>query len=153
MLIGISAQKNKPNKIFTPLDPETNSGKFIQQIENQLPQISFYKTNLIKCAPLNSDNKIRYPTTEEYQTCFSHLENEIKKTNPKTIILLGEKVANFITNKLQIKKEKYKPIPYNNKIIIYIDHPSYIMIYKRKQLKKYQNEIIKLLSNNLTLHK
>jgi uracil-DNA glycosylase len=147
MLIGISSQKNTNTKTFTPLDSSTNSGKFISLLEKHLPNKTFYKTNLIKCAPLNSQNKIRYPTNQEFEKCFPHLKQEIKKVNPKTIILLGKHVTTFLSKKLNLNLKKYHPTKHNNTTILPIDHPSYIMIYKRKQLKQYRDKIIKIIKS------
>jgi len=147
MIVGISSQKDKEGEKLKPLDIKTNSGKFIKQIEDELKHLTFYKTNLVKYVPLNEKNKIRYPTTKELNSSFNELEIEIKKVNPKIIILLGRQVAEFITKKYEIKKEKYKSVSYSNKHIIYIDHPSYLIIYKRKQLKEYKEKIVKLIKN------
>ena len=148
MIIGISAQKNKDNKKFSPLDKDTNSGKFIDEIERSLSKETFYRTNLLKCAPLDNKEKIRYPKKEEYEKCFNNLEYEIKKIRPKIIITLGNKVSDFISKKFKISKEKYKKIKYNDMTIIHIDHPSYIMIYKRKNMDDYKNIILKLLDSS-----
>ena len=147
MLIGISSQKNTPTKTFTPLDPSTNSGKFISQLETALPNKTFHKTNLIKCAPLNSQNKIRYPTNQEFEKCFPYLKQEIKKVNPKTIILLGRHVTTFLSKKLNLNLKKYHPTKYNGTTILPIDHPSYIMIYKRKQLEQYRDKILNIIKS------
>lgn len=149
IIIGLSSQKDKKGHELLPLDIKTNSGKFIKQIEDELAHLTFHKTNLVKYVPLDKENKIRYPTIEEFNSCFNHLESEIEKVNPKIIILLGEKVANFITKKYKIEKEKYKATQYKDKQIICIDHPSYLMIYKRKQIENYSDKIIKLINDCL----
>ena len=147
MFIGISSQKNTKDKIFEPLDEKTNSGKFISQIEKLLTGKTFYKTNLVKCAPLDSENKIRSPTQNEITLCFPNLKEEIKNVKPKVIILLGKQVSEAISNNFSLRLKKYTTTKYGNITIIPIDHPSYIMIYKRKQLRKYLSTIAKLLRN------
>lgn len=147
IIIGISSQKNSETKVFTPLDSSTNSGKFISLLENSMPDKTFYKTNLVKCAPLNSGGKIRYPSQEELEKCFSHLENEIEMVKPKIIITLGNQVASFVSEKFGIKLEKYVLTKFNGVSILPIDHPSYIMIYKRKQLEQYKNRVVGIIKN------
>ncbi|MDA3836654.1 MAG: hypothetical protein PF542_03450 [Nanoarchaeota archaeon] len=147
MWVGISSQQNKKELVFNPLDGRTNSGKFVNLIESKLPKVSFYKTNLVKCLPLDSKGKIRYPTTKEYTLCFNHLSEEISTVNPKIIILLGNSVSKFVCEKFNINGEKYLPIRYKDKIIVTIDHPSYIMIYKRKKIDEYIDTIIEIIKN------
>jgi len=65
MWVGLSAKKIKEKKYSYPLASDTNSGKVILEIEKMLPNISFYKTNLVKCLPLNEKGKIRYPNNHE----------------------------------------------------------------------------------------
>lgn len=145
MVIGISAQRNTPNKTFTPLDELSTTGKFIANLEKDFPNKTFYKTNLVKCAPISDQNKIRYPTNQESEKCFQHLEREIKAVNPKTIILLGRHVTTFLSKKFKLELKKYNSTRYKNMTIIPVDHPSYIMIYKRKQSEQYKNKIVNLL--------
>ena len=145
MIIGISSKKNSSTKTFSPLDISTNSGKFILQLEKSLKDKTFYKTNLIKCAPLSDDGKIRYPTNFELNSCLPHLEQEIKTVNPKIIITLGKQVTDFISELFELPLPKYQTTTYKNFAILPIDHPSYIMIYKRKQIKQYKNKITDLI--------
>ncbi len=142
MVIGISSKKNSGNKIFHPLDSSTNSGKFISQLEKSLKDTTFYKTNLIKCAPLTSDGKMRYPTTSEINACLPHLKQEIKTVQPKVIITLGRQVTNFTSTLFELSLKKYHITHHKNFKILPIDHPSYLMIYKRKELEHYK-QIIK----------
>ena len=147
MFIGISSQKNSLQKIFQPLDISTNSGKFITQLETALPNQTSHKTNLIKCAPLLPSGKIRYPTNKEINSCFPHLEKEIKSVQPKIIIPLGKQVTTYFSKHFQIPLKKYHPTKLENFTILPIDHPSYLMIYKRKNLEDYRNKIIKLIQS------
>ena len=145
IFVGISSQKNKKDIKFEPLDGRTNSGKLIQEIQESLPRICFHKTNLIKCAPLDKNEKIRYPTKKEFENCFENFKEELKIINPKIIFLLGSHTKKFIEQKYNIKLEKEKLISYKNLNFIAINHPSYIMIYKRKELQEYKNKIKELI--------
>lgn len=151
MWIGMSAQQNKNDFEFEPLDKRTPSGKFICSVEDELPDYLFYKTNLVKCLPLDFENKIRYPTNKEYSICFDNLLKEIELVEPKFIFLLGGSVSKFVCKKFNVKKEKYVLIPYKDKFFIVIDHPSFLMVYKRKSLNKYINKIVSLIQNNFKI--
>jgi uracil-DNA glycosylase len=148
MWVGISAQKNKNDLEFEPLDVRTNSGKFIKSIEDQLPNVSFYKTNLVKCLPLNDQNKIRYPSNDEYLKCFDNLLDEIRTVNPKIVFFLGGLVSEFVYGQFGIERERYILQQYKKTSIVSIDHPSYLMIYKRKKLDEYCDKIIGLINSN-----
>jgi DNA polymerase len=146
MFVGISSQKNKWNKTFMPFDNQTNSGKLLEEIILSLPKISFHKTNLIKCAPLNELGKIRYPTKEEYKNCFKNFEDELNIVKPKLIFIFGNPAIKAIEQKYKIKLEKEKPTSYKNLNFVAINHPSYIMIYKRKNLEEYKDKIKGLIT-------
>jgi len=130
-IVGIS---NKQNCV--PLDNSTNTGKIIDRIITYFPEVEFYKTNLVNFAPLNELGKLRYPTKQEVEDNMQFLLNNIRKFD--VIICLGNKVTNYLTGKIDN--------------IISIKHPSYIWVYKRKELDGYINgttEIIKeFLENN-----
>ena len=134
MWVGLSAKKVENVNKTIPLCNDTNSGKIIEKIENKLNYFKFYKTNLVKCLPLDKNNKLRYPTIEEMNSCIENLLLEINYFNPKIIFVLGKKTYNFI--------HKYFV---NNNIdtssIYYIEHPSYIYIYKRKYIDDYIEKI------------
>lgn len=146
--LGLSAKKISDKA--EPLSNNTNTGKIIEMIENKI-KYKTYKTNLVKCLPLNNDNKLRYPTLLEKNACYSNLKLEIETLKPKIIILLGSEVADYITKKLNI--EIAKPIDYNfrfskhNDIFyIHIYHPSYIYVYKKKEFNFYINSVVNIIN-------
>ena len=134
MWVGLSAKKVEDINKTIPLCNDTNSGKIIEKIENNLENFKFYKTNLVKCLTTDKNNKLRYPTIEEMNSCIENLLLEINYFNPKIIFVLGKKTYNLI--------HKYFV---NNNIdtssIYYIEHPSYIYIYKRKYIDDYIEKI------------
>ena len=129
-----------------PLSTNTNSGKLINSIEFFIPNVSFYKTNIVKCLPLEGE-RIRYPSKKEMETCFFHLENEIDSLNPRLVFLLGKQVSEFVLNKFGIKEFtlndnfEYQSFEIGNISFVPIHHPSFILVYKRKKLQDYMNSI------------
>jgi len=140
--VGLSAVRveNVENEI--PLCAKTNSGKLICKIESSMKDIQFYKTNIVKCLPLR-DSKIRYPNSKEMSACYNHLIDEIKAFKPKIVFLLGKIICDFVQKKENISPTKlhsnfeYKKFHILNTTIVPIHHPSYIQIYKRKQVDRY----------------
>jgi DNA polymerase len=155
--VGLSAVKVDNVENETPLSINTNSGKLIAEIENNNNHLKFYKTNLVKCLPLDKD-KIRYPKVNEMECCIKNLQLEINETKPKIIFLLGKLVSDFITKFENLifpeldNKFNYKFINHNNIFYIPIHHPSYILVYKRKFIAKYFDSISKLLNNLILIN-
>lgn len=149
--IGVSAKKVSNIENSIPLASNTNTGIILNKIEKNCKTIQFYKTNLVKCVPLTGNGKIRYPTQNEILLCKSHLCYEIKHTKPKVIFLLGNIVkTNFISKdcKFYIKHKRfysYDIYKMNSSYIIPIYHPSYISIYKRKNMVDYIKDITSLI--------
>ena len=135
MWVGLSAKKVKDLKNNYPLEEDTNSGKIIKEVEDALPNVNYYKTNLVKCLPLDDKGKIRYPNNEEMNACINNLIKEIEYLKPKIVFLLGNNVADFV--KKYIRKNNID-LKINFKKIA---HPSYIYIYKRKNKQDYINKL------------
>ncbi|MBE6155041.1 MAG: hypothetical protein E7163_05710 [Firmicutes bacterium] len=143
MWVGLSAKKVNNLKTNYPLEEDTNSGKIIKEVEDLLPNVQFYKTNLVKCLPLDDNKKIRYPNKTEMEACINNLVKEIEYLKPKIVFLLGNKVNNFVIGHLK-----------QNNIIIKtyikkIQHPSYIHTYKRKNKQDYINNLIIEIKNGV----
>lgn len=133
MFVGISA-KIKETEDEMPLSENTNSGKLIKMIEERLIEknnnISCYRSNMVKCVPLNEKGKIRYPDSLEIENCIDNLVYELSIVKPKLIVLLGRLVEKHL-------KKKIMELGYNT-ITIY--HPSYIYVYRKKEIEKYVEE-------------
>jgi len=140
--VGLSAVKVEDIEKEIPLCEKTNSGKLIGKIEGTMQNISFYKTNLVKCLPLK-ESKIRYPNSNEMSACYYHLINEINAFQPRVVFLLGKIVCDFIAKREKINigalhpNYEYLKFDIINTTIVPIHHPSYIQIYKRKQVDRY----------------
>ena len=69
------------------------------------------------------------------EACINNLLIEIEILNPRIILVLGKLTFNFIEKyfiKNNIDKSK----------LIYIEHPSYIYVYKRKYIDDYINKVV-----------
>ncbi len=140
--VGLSAVKTE-NMFDMPLSETTNSGKLLYRIESQFNSESFYRTNLVKCLPLDDQSKIRYPVTTEMKSCFSNLTLELDYFKPKLVFLLGKPVAAFVLNKYGIREFNldnefnYTVYQIENTVFVPVHHPSYILVYKRKLVELY----------------
>ena len=148
--VGLSAVQFDKGDEIIPLSHRTPTGSLIQSIEQPfLDKLSFYKTNLVKCVPLQKD-KIRYPLEHEMEKCFPNFKWEIEHLTPSTVFLLGKQVSNFVFKNLSNHKPEFNErFIYSSYLIggvnfIPVHHPSYILIYKRKQLDQYINGIQRL---------
>jgi len=133
MFLGISA-KIKEKEDEMPLSENTNSGKLIKMIEERLLEennnLLCYRSNIVKCVPLNEKGKIRYPDTLEIENCIENLVYELNIVKPKVVVFLGRLVEKHL-------KKKIMELGYNT-ITIY--HPSYIYVYRKKEIEKYVEE-------------
>ena len=133
MFLGISA-KMKEKEDEMPLSENTNSGKLIKMIEERLLKennnLLCYRSNMVKCVPLNEKGKIRYPDNLEIENCIENLVYELNRVKPKVVVFLGRLVEKYL-------KKKIIELGYNT-ITIY--HPSYICVYRKKEIEKYVEE-------------
>lgn len=147
--VGLSAIQFDEDEEKIPLTPATPSGRLVQEIETGYRRsFKFYKTNLVKCAPLTG-NKIRYPFEHEMSNCFPNFEWELKMLKPSTVFLLGKQVSTFVLKNFTNQKVNladtfnYKPINIGGTNFIPVHHPSFILVYNRKNLEKYIDSIRK----------
>ena len=151
--VGLSA-KLSSCKDEIPLDPRTISGNIILEIEKAIG-FSFYKTNLVKCVPLDEIDMLRYPEDDEIAHCIPHLKGEIEEVQPKVVLLLGNKVATGVAKHRNMPTPKfngyqYHTIEHNGVKYIAIQHPSYIYVYKRKEMKQYINAVANTIRKEIT---
>lgn len=144
--VGLSA---KPSKLSTPLDTHTNSGKVISMLE-QLCGFLFYKTNLVKCAP-TQHGKLRYPTAKEIQCCAPHLKGEIAAVQPQIVLMLGKQTINGIAAARHFSPpEFYKSVQHHGITYLAMPHPSYLWIYRQKQLPIILDTIARIITQVIT---
>lgn len=147
MWIGLSAQLATDNSALPPFSDNTPSGAFISEAEQSLPQLTFLRTNLVSFAPVDTVGKLRYPTHQECKDAFPTLRSHIQTANPSLVFLLGKQVSTFVLNMYEIP---YSHIDFKilqsyqlkNTTFVPMYHPSYIMIYKRKDKTNYINRIV-----------
>jgi len=147
MWVGLSAVKVVCTVKETPLSKTTNTGKLISEIEQRNNDIDFYKTNLVKCLPVNG-TKIRYPKQDEMKSCYNHLQNEICEFKPKLVFLLGKQVGDFVSDRKKLKLSNsfsYKMFQKDKVWYVPVHHPSYILVYKRKKINSYIEGITKII--------
>ncbi|MBT9147098.1 MAG: hypothetical protein DDT32_00850 [Syntrophomonadaceae bacterium] len=120
-----------------PLSPATNSGDLLCRVEGKCLGVPMYRTNLVKCAPLDGSGKLRYPNRNEIELCLPHLGMEIEELAPQIVFLLGGKVIDAVGRHFSIKFENWNGFNYpfrkhGGMYYVPVHHPSYIYVYKRK---------------------
>jgi len=90
--LGLSAKKVIDTECDVPLSSNTNSGKIISEIESKCIGTTFYKSNVVKCLPIDKYGKLRYPTTKEMNICLGNFIIEKNYLKPKIVFLLGRKL-------------------------------------------------------------
>jgi len=147
--VGLSA-KMSTVKGEKPLSPTTISGKLLENVEKKCEGITMYKTNLVKCVPLDESGKLRYPSKKEILDCIGHIKVEIENLTPKIIFMLGNNVTESIGKNYSVKFPKPKNFDYDfyihkNTYYVPIHHPSYIYVYKRKLIDDYTDALVELI--------
>jgi uracil-DNA glycosylase len=151
MCVGLSAKKVNL-KDDPPFSPNTNSGKIVELIEKELGY-KLYRTNLVKCLPLNENEKLRYPNESEKEKCFKNLLYEFSEIKPLVVLLFGRIVSDFVLEKLGLENGKldenfnYKLIKTRGMNFIVAHHPSYIYVYRKKEIEKYVKKITELINS------
>ena len=141
LFVGLSYKLNKNWQILEAFCDSTNSWKVIQKLEEWCSWISVHKTNLVKWVPLNN-GKIRYPNSKEKEEWLCKLLEEILVIKPQVVYLFGKQVSDFIIKNTELEKVSNFEYNFWNIIFVLAYHPSYMYIYKRKELDNYVNWIV-----------
>jgi len=149
--VGLSAVKTHNIESDEPFSERTRSGDLLRSISDDLEDKAVYFTNIVKCLPLNN-NKIRYPTKLEMESCLDNFKHELDILKPEKIVLFGKKVADYFCRYFDAEKNNnlldgFSIYSWNNIPLLFSPHPSYILIYKRKQLESYKQSIFTFLEN------
>jgi uracil-DNA glycosylase family 4 len=147
MWVGLSAKLLKREEHAVPLSPNTTTGSIIHGVEQQCDSVRFYRTNLVKCPPLDDEGKLRYPNQAEMKICYDNLQLELKVIRPMVVILLGLQVARFYFSKIfELNPELPKDYRYRTHwagqtCFVPVHHPSFIAVYRRKHRASYSNAL------------
>lgn len=145
MVLGVSAVKIKEQMIKKPLGKDTRSGKVIYEIE-ELAKVITYKSNIVKCLPLDKNNAIRKPSKAEMKCCYENYINEINIKKIYRVVLLGREVSEFILDKkINFPKLEdkftYEYIEKDGIKYLAVHHPSY-MLRMKKDIRDRYKEVI-----------
>ena len=144
IFVWLSYKLDKNDEVLEAFSETTNSWKIISQLEELFWKIKIYKTNLVKWVPL-INWKIIYPNTLEKEQWLEILLKEIDIVSPKVIYLFWREVSDFVIKKLDLIKYSNN-VYYKWKIkIVIANHPSYIYIYKKNEIKTYMENLIREL--------
>lgn len=152
--VGLSAKRVNDVDQCGPLAADTISGALLREVEANCPMVQAYNTNIVKCLPLDGNGKLRYPTMKEMDLCFDNLLLEINLIKPKIVFLLGEKVKKIFEKKLDLKFSRVDKYDYHwekheDVFYVYIQHPSYISVYKKDQKEEYIKGVKKMIDELL----
>lgn len=136
IFVWLSYKLDKNGKILEAFCESTNSWKIISKLEEWCKWINIYKTNLVKWVPLK-DGKIRYPNVDEKKDWLQKLLGEISVVNPKVVYLFWKQVSDYIIKHLDLERISDLEYKFWNVTFVYAHHPSYIYIYKRKEIDNY----------------
>lgn len=125
LLLGLS---NKPN--LGAFDSTTNSGKLIDMIISKCKDYELIKENLVQFAPLDINNKLRYPNKKELLDGAEEWSRRISEFD--CIVLFGKKVQDTI-----LKDKRFFSVK-----LVCSEHPSYIWVYKHKEIEDYIDKVV-----------
>jgi DNA polymerase len=121
------------------------SGKTLGELllnESEIKCEDCYITNMVKCRPVKpKTNANRKPSDKELMQCSNFVYDEIKKVNPKIILLVGKTAAKLlpeIKNKTTMKNIRTKQE--NGYVFKYKEIPVFIVYHTSAKTDKYQTD-------------
>lgn len=125
--VGLSAKKGATE----PLHAATMSGEVLVRVEARTPYLRFYRTNLVKCAPVDDLGRLREPTKVEVRACRPILEEELVATSPRLVVALGGHVGRALGGAALPPVERgawpvYLARPVDGVLLAVVHHPAYV---------------------------
>lgn len=139
--VWLSSKNDKAGNQLPAFDISTNSWKIIQNIFDTVGQEWIFTTNLVTFTPLK-DWKIRYPTKQEKYQWFQELLEGIKNQKPKIVFLFWKEVSDFVFQQIGWQKISDTEVLKDWIFFVAAQHPSYIFVYKRKNIEEYVQGIV-----------
>ena len=110
------------------------SGSSLEKMITQVLQINLndvYLTHVLKCRPSHNHTIL----DSELSSCKPYIYKQIELVNPEVIITLGELAYNsLIKGESSFENARGQKIPYENKILVPLYHPSHLL--RNPSLKK-----------------
>lgn len=144
-LVWLSYKTSKNWDILEAFCKSTNSGKIINALIEPLHWFFVYKTNLVKWVPLDHKWKLRYPDSHEKIDWLNILKSDIEMLTPEKIFLFWKQVSDFIIRNLKNIEVLDSQYYYWKSLLIFVEHPSYIYVYKKKEIAEYIKKISELI--------
>ncbi len=139
--VWLSSKNDKAGNQLPAFDVSTNSWKIIQNIFDTVGKEWIFTTNLVSFTPLK-DGKIRYPTKQEKHQWFQELLEGIKNQKPKIVFLFWKEVSDFVFQQIGWQKISDTEVLKDWIFFVAEQHPSYIFVYKRKNIEEYVQWIV-----------
>lgn len=105
------------------------SGQLLREVLRDVgfSEDELYFTNVVKCRLTNDRGSNREPTSKEMKNCGKFLLQEIKETNPKLIVLLGDTALKFFFNRGPLSKYRGMVLPKGDYQFFVTFHPAYLL--------------------------
>jgi len=104
-------------------------------------------TNTVLCNPQKTKRNDE-PSTREIRNCSNYLERTIELVNPAVIVTLGKTALNALKHikrhNFVLSKSVAKELPWNNRILFPLYHPSPIVINCIRNIEKQKSDFIEL---------
>lgn len=120
-------------------------GKLLDKmlVEAGVIRDNLYVTNLLKCRTTvnNAGTKNRPPTKDEITACQIWIDKELDLVKPKIVLTLGSLSSQYLLKDKNIKVTQIAGQEFedteNNRIVVPMLHPSYILQYSRSNVDQF----------------
>lgn len=107
--------------------------------------IAYGFSNAVRCLPLNQHDELRKPTTAETKRCRPFLYEDVRRTDPDVLVLLGATaIETFITERPTVYEERGRwrriNIEGRERIVLTTWHPAYVL-RQRSATAAFYNDI------------
>jgi uracil-DNA glycosylase family 4 len=115
-----------------------NAGRYLDHVleGTELQRADFFITNIVKCRPPSN----RTPKSGEIETCVSlYLFEQIKRLNPKLILLLGSTAVKTVLGLKSVEEARGRVISHEGRNYLASYHPA-VRFYREDLAEKLKDD-------------
>jgi len=144
--IGISAQRDEEGAPLPPLATVTPSGRIVDEIIHRCREHRHTKLNAVDKVLVDELGKLRNPTRKELEEGLRSITNTMQQSTSALFIFLGGLIRGHLSTRVLNRAfQEYVVYDLFETRTLFVQHPSYVRVYKYRNLEDYQSGVVRLI--------
>jgi len=146
--VGISAQRDHAGKPVAPLAPTTPTGQVVEKIIQLCPAGTLHeKANFIDQILIDDDQRLRAPRRDELAQGADRFSGILESRARDLFVFFGGHIRSAFEFHCKVKFKNDIVHTICGSRVAFVNHPSYVRIYRAKRMDEYIRSVASLVSS------